>query len=857
MIVYFIGMAVVAATTILLGQRWLRRRRRNQFLDVLVVLAGLVAGVLWPFVLLFGVPAALVGVPIWLGTRRRRDRRPPPEVVAAITAQLPPATNGEPRRARALGTPRPVAALPTLSASQSNPTTRPEPHHRPTSGHRPLRQPSTPAAPPPGWVPPGQTVRIGRYVVPDGMVYVGGVPPRAAGTHQLAERIDPALPVDERRPAFSGEGMTYWPAYHSIPPACRSAYLSWLADGRRAPDAYIGYVFLYFYGLEKRALVDTRTDPAARAELPRIFAEVTRLLEIYGTNHSFRSYAGDFQQCLRVLLAQQHGGASSAPPDPATTPRYPTPLELRIAVGGFARNAQPVPGEWAYSWAMLHPEIYPRTPATRCPEEFRRLFLIRYRRICGQGLVVHPLTRRLSLSYRPASASLTATELTLDVPDVLTAATSTRQLGELVESCTNDLDAYSRLLGRKPDAAGALPALALLPGELLDEDMPALQPLRELVERRLEASTGPAVIQSAELTGLWPGTTPGTFVKADSVALAQLLERLGIGIEPDVRLGGPVLGTGPAVLFRIMHAQPTVASAEYAAATTLLHLAAVVSAADDDVSQAERQHLVDHLESGLHLSAGERERLAAHLAWLLAADIKLSGLKKRLAALTPAQRRQVTTFLTAVAAIDGHISPGEVTTLRKIYTLLELDPETVYGDLHTSASAHARGPMPPPAAAPITVRVAQLAPSGYRIPTPAPATPQPVAGEITLDRELIETRIAESAAVSALLADLFTDDADSNANVVIGRPPESPVAPDVAQVDGLDAVHSALVRELVKRPVWTRAELEDLCDQHGLLLDGALDTVNEAALDATGDPLVEDDADQFRINNDARGELLG
>ena len=77
----------------------------------------------------------------------------------------------------------------------------------------------------------------------------------------------------------------------TIAPACRAAYLQWLANGRHAQNAYIGYVFLYFYGLERRLLIDAQRSAAARAEREMLVAEIRRLLGIYGTNGSFRGYA--------------------------------------------------------------------------------------------------------------------------------------------------------------------------------------------------------------------------------------------------------------------------------------------------------------------------------------------------------------------------------------------------------------------------------------------------------------------------------------------------------------------------------------------------------------------------------------
>ncbi|MFD7654754.1 TerB N-terminal domain-containing protein [Actinosynnema sp. NPDC059797] len=688
-------------------------------------------------------------------------------------------------------------------------------------------------------MPADTTTSVAGRSLPGGMIYFGKLPRGGDAPGRNVEVIDPTLPIDWRRPDFAGRDMDYWPAYHSITPRSRAAYLLWLEGGRWAPDAYIGYVFLYFYGLERRALVDAQQDPAARADLPRILGEVVRLLTVYGGNSSFRQYATEFQQVLRVLITRGEGPA----PDPAEHDKWPPPLTLRVGVGRFAAEGRPLPLDWAWSWAMLHPEIYARTPATRCPDEFRALFTTRYRARHGDGLHVRPLKSRVELHYRPASGGLTTTTWRVDVPDVLTAATPTKALKALVESCTDDLDAYSRLIGRQPEAAGTLPALALLPDELFTGDLAGLRPVRELVDRTLPDDVRQARFELADLTSLWPARTPGKFAKADAVGLAQLLDKLGVGIEPDVRLGSPVQSAGPAVLFRITAAQSATATPEYTAATTLLHLAAVVSAADDDVSAAERDHLVSHLESSLHLTPGERIRLTAHLDWLLASKLKLTGLTKRLGALSDAQRAHVAEFATAIAAVDGVVSPGEVDTLRKIYKLLGQEPDSVYTELHALTAASTR---PAPATEPVVVVPKDTGPTGYLIPPPP--KPGPPVGAVRLDPALVEAKMRESAAVAALLADVFEDEPEEAA------PPAPVVA--VARVGSLDAAHSTLLRELAKRPSWNRADFDALCAETGLLPEGALDVLNEAAVEAADEPVVEDDGDQLVINDYAMGELL-
>ena len=138
------------------------------------------------------------------------------------------------------------------------------------------------------WVPAGQLVRVGGCSISGGLVYVGRKLTAVRGGEPDPALIDPDLDIDHHVADYAGAIMGYWPSYSTIAPACRAAYLQWLANGRHAPNAYIGYVFLYFYGLERRLLIDAQRSAVARAEREMLVAEVRRLLGIYGTNGSFR-----------------------------------------------------------------------------------------------------------------------------------------------------------------------------------------------------------------------------------------------------------------------------------------------------------------------------------------------------------------------------------------------------------------------------------------------------------------------------------------------------------------------------------------------------------------------------------------
>jgi hypothetical protein len=122
-----------------------------------------------------------------------------------------------------------------------------------------------------------------------------------------------------------------------------------------------------------------------------------------------------------------------------------------------------------------------------------------------------------------------------------------------------------------------------------------------------------------------------------------------------------------------------------------------------------------------------------------------------------------------------------------------------------------------------------------------------------LDLAAIEAKFAETAEVSSLLTDIFSDD-EAEAGTVKQKVPEPPDTPSLA---GLDGIHSTILRTLAARDVWTRSEFEELAAQYGVMPDGALDTLNEASLDAIDEPFVEDDGDDtLTINDFARQELF-
>ena len=692
------------------------------------------------------------------------------------------------------------------------------------------------------WVPAGQLIRVGGCPISGGLVYVGRELAAVTGGGPDPALIDPGLGVDHQVADYAGAKMGYWPSYSTIAPACRAAYLQWLADGRHAPHVYIGYVFLYFYGLERRLLVDVQQSAAARSERAILLTEVRRLIGIYGTNGSFRGYAEGLLAYVTADDAQRRYLSSP----PTRRHGWEVPFELRLGLGQLAADARPVPADWALAWLRLHPEGWLRTPATRCPAEFDEVFTRRYRERYGAGLQVKPGNAVLAESYRPASAGIPAWHRPVGrgLPDVADLSAPLAQLREVAGEACDDLDAYSRYLGRHPDSAGTAAALALLPPGIERAADAATQSLFAWADDSL-GDSGLMQVSGVDLLARWsaasPESQPG---KSGAALLARVLDGHGLGLEPDVRFGGaPPAAHGPVVLFRRAAEPVSTPSEAYAAAATVIQFGAAVAGADGRVAAAEQDFLERRAVQMPGLAQDERCRLRACLAYALAAPPTPAALRKRAGLMTESQRRSTGELLVALAASDGSIAPAEMDLLARLFDLLGLEKADAYSQAHA------------PSDEPLTRMRTQGAPAPeYSLPRPAPEEGSRNAGAVVLDPELIKTRLAESARAASYLAGIFADD-DAGAEVAAASSRRGGTVIADSQVAGLDAAHNALLSRLAGRLSWAREDFGRVAAELGLLPDGALETLNEAAFEAVGEPVCEG-SDPIDINRSAIEEML-
>ena len=464
-----------------------------------------------------------------------------------------------------------------------------------------------------------------------------------------------------------------------------------------------------------------------------------------------------------------------------------------------------------------------RTPVTRCPDVFADLFKEKYAAAYGAGLTLKINRTRLRVSYSPASLSLRHNDFSstiADLPDVSAVKTPVAKLQQLVDECTVELEPYSRYLGRNPDNAVALEGLLQLPITLWPAEVRT-----ELEDLKGRVGDGLVVMTFGELSGRLKSA--GTLSREKVLGLAQALESLHLGLEPDVLAGAKTpKGEDKIALFATPSDDGGARNAPaYAAAAVTLDLACAAALADGEISPHELLHLTRQINSWAHLSDGHRKRLKARLRLGIGQPSTLAALKKKMEPLPAEAKRSIGRFLAHLTQSDGQVTPEEVKFLERVYKTLDLDTQLVYSDLHSvpEASTQVAGPA-------VTSTEKSVPKSGF-----------------SLNAERIAQLQRETEAVSALLASVFAEEHPGETSAEEALAVDEP--PQVDGILGLNADQSAFVRRLVSRHSWPRTDLNDVAADMELMLDGTLEHINETMLDKFDAPLTDGD-DPIEINQE-------
>ncbi|MCD9463730.1 ATPase [Photobacterium phosphoreum] len=672
------------------------------------------------------------------------------------------------------------------------------------------------------WIGDSEQLTINGRKLDKGFFYFGGVMKSLSGYEVEPSLVDETravskLSLDHSAKIYTDESLGYWPSYTTLSEGCKGAYLDWLASERSSLNIPVGYVFIYFYGLERRVIESNTTSDVSDPEFIAIFDEVLRLNKVFSDNRSFSRYSShllELMTLLRPLLL-----ASKVDEIPETTNAFAFKIKLAETVV----KEQSVGAELALAWLKNTIEYSLKMPARRCEEEFKQLFEIRFTQKFGEGIPVKPNKTKLRLSYSPASNGIHGVDLSIEeLPDPSILKAPINKLIPIAESCTEELASYSRYLGKVDTSKNDIAALMLLPKELVNEsNSPVIREFKKWSEQVIEKQDGLTTIKE-----LWSHTGmpfPKAINKKENELLTNLASKANIGIAPDQRFHqAKVTVDGNIVLFTPAHGEFFEPSIAFNQVSLAMRLGAMVATIDGYVDQEEKfalQRLVDQDEK---LSPSEKNSLKAYLIWRLNSPVNTVGLKARIEKLKTNEIEFLKKFMISIALVDGKVDSSEIKQIEKLYTSLGLDRSLVARDIHN------------------------LTASSSRTFTSSKST-DTSANTFKLDEGILAMHESETSDAKTMLENIFAVDDEPEVEIVSRVQTES---------DGLDDAHKKLFDILLSKEIWSRNEVHEFCSKLSLMVDGAIETINDWAYEKVDAPVLDDDGDiyvDFEIVEELKG----
>ena len=681
----------------------------------------------------------------------------------------------------------------------------------------------SPKAPSLTWVPPEKQIKVQEFSIPGGMIYQVA---KEQGYPAEPSAICPTLTVG-RLPAEMYLDLGYYPSYEQITPMQRRTYLEWLAGGRTDADPgsrALGYLFLFFYGLERRIILQKDNDS-------RLLEEIIRLLSVYAFAHKSRSLRSYFTQ-----LGHYAGWRLSPQEYRMIWPRLlefdgerPNQDGLRFVLANLYQTQEPLDWAVAYRLALGNENCRRSTVITRAQSEFWGLFQRRFEELFPEGMALLAAKQTAIERYRPASTALYSMwdneELLITkLPNVSGLHSQFSFLPKLWNSCIDDLSGYSRTISSKRGGVNASwLAWQVLPRELqLAQNHPLKSEFTSILASAAQEGEFQIlpVAPLAEMIGL---AEKPKLTASDSMKLGEALTGLGYSIAPDTRFSGVPLAWNQEVTI-VPFVIPM--SDQLAGLTRLLFLAMSIAAADGIAEQTELDRFNELVDPQVNSDEARLSLKATVAALLRDPNIAVKALPQLAKRIPVASRKTVFTMMIHIAAADGGVELDELKLLRRLARAFDFEPDLAEKLLREDAAFEE-----------ITVSTGKKSEvTGEKIP--AKRVP------FALDPDRIRSLTQESAEVISMLSEVMADGSDEKSAPESNATSEKPQPSRVPEwLETLDERYRPACIEVIGHDSLSLEEFDSIAKRYFLLPDDLLASINGWSDEQLGDFLLERDTE--------------
>ncbi|MDP2797132.1 MAG: TerB N-terminal domain-containing protein [Methanoregula sp.] len=704
------------------------------------------------------------------------------------------------------------------------------------------------------WAGFGKSITVQGYTIENPLTYWSD----GISSPEEASCIDRKLPIEKT--GTDSQTLPYYPQYSDLTPGQRGKYLSWLSRGRNDNLDEIGYAFIYFYGLERRGIIE-------KEETEKLLEEVRRLLVRYPNSISFNYLLNNF-------IAYIVGSRLNEMEEPAIFKYFPSLDNLErsstnVILSWYWEKNKPISWELGYSLSKYSRDSPKSNVMKKNPEILKRLFKERFQTHFPQGIPIDPDYTQFQMDYRPASSSLLSYygysketnqigTLTLSIPQL--SSDYFKTLYKIWAECLEELKPLTNKL-EKTGGTVTREVYSLIPSEL---KVGMIHPDMELWQQYLSSKTpvnGLNIAKISELAGFLGIEERNSLTATQSRMISTTAEENGFVIVPDPTISGNSYKWNDAVAIIPIGDKEKPVSENFQRAALIFEMAHGIAASDENVSPEEEDLLYQFFTERFALNPSEINCLKGLQLVLEIQPPSLSTIGKRLSKhLDPEQKIALANFLGEIVLIDNKFVKEEQKAIKTVFKALEIDPAVSDELIKKFLVGH----IPDE---PITVLKSGRTRKGEAIPPPA------ITPEFSMSKEKLKQTMDDTRAVQDILASVFEQELEE---IVVDiepevKIPESPVStytkpngfnlPFPSEtIPTLDTKYLSMLYDIMKSNEMSQDDFTNLARKHNLMPRAAFDDINSWADEELGDFLLEESESRILINYKKRsivGEWSG
>lgn len=727
------------------------------------------------------------------------------------------------------------------------------------------------------WLRSDQTISVHGFELDSGWIYVGNelpVPP--GGTDDCL--IDPALSVGAVGAGGSILHNDDDVSYARLDPDARAVYLNWLSEGRSDSnvDPYLGILFLA--GVERRLIADSAE--ISLDERDALVDEIFRLTDLFSSHEKFVTKA--------LNLAALESSKYRQYPQLSNKLQLSDPSTIELSRLILAKTNRGVYIDPPVDVLYHHLKSSGQYVVSN-PERFSRHYQEQYSGGIFVGAQEKPFKYRYT-TINPSLRNFVSPEFS-DCVDLRIPEFEEEKLRKLLElSGEQDADFNTTSAGGIDIVLDEIPpqvAHAEIPSDSENADAEEIKNTRIKTYIEHSFTSGRARVPLGEILNL-AEFEHFNFNRRRASHLCTEVNLLGYEVIPNPNIHGIRPRTTHSVrLLRLSDYDSEALSSDFYAAVVLVHLASMVSQADEVVHSSEKELIRKILDSKHNLSRYEKDSLDALFEWCFENQVSYKGIKRNIKKLGSENREAAWDHFVNVAVADNVIDQREIIVLDKIYDLLELDAVQKRSRIEAVANrlivddpiVQTDQPLNTDSRKPESVIDVEpdLQRSTTELDSENAETPSNRIDDVsvfpnTQDRTPERTKDIQSAprriaagldstkldalrtrnnAVRDLFGDIF-DESDETEQDEIEDDDESPENDeDSTEIDSenatpqLDKQCKKLLRKLLDQDQWTRLEFEKICEKFDLFPDSAIEYINDWSFEMVDAPIIEDDEDIY------------